>query len=492
MKKTTLTKQFMIIIWGVIALAMLFCWVLLSHFSERYYQHTRIRVLEDAYDVVNDASKSGTIVSEEFKDEIDKITIRNNMSLIIYDRNGSPAYTSGSDSDMMVRRYFDILMSKNFAKGDAVVEKKDGYVIFKQHDEKLDTDYMTMYAMLGGGESVLMSFSLESITDMATTFNQYIIFVGLIVMVLSGVVVFYVSKSVSIPVTRLTEISRRMSNLDFEAKYEPSGLGNEIDELGSYINKMSENLENTIGELKEANVKLKEDLYKREEAEKRRTEFLSGVSHELKTPISIIQGYAEGLEDCVNDDEESRNYYCQVIQDEAKKMNHIVQEMLDLTHIEYGQDFVNMSRFNVIELLYGMVNAADILLKSEDIKVKLPKQTEVYVWSDESLIEKIVDNYLSNAIHYCLNEKEIEISCEKIDGVVRVGVFNTGDALPEEEMERIWEKFYKVDKARTREYGGSGIGLSVVKAIMEVLGRNYGVENKENGVLFWFELESAS
>ena len=178
MKKTTLTKQFMIIIWGVIALAMLFCWVLLSHFSERYYQHTRIRVLEDAYDVVNDASKNGTIVSEGFKDEIDKITIRNNMSLIIYDRNGSPAYTSGSDTDMMVRRYFDILMSGNFSNGNAVVETKDGYVILKQHDDKLDTDYMTMYAMLGGGESLLMSFSLESITDMADTFNQYIIFVG--------------------------------------------------------------------------------------------------------------------------------------------------------------------------------------------------------------------------------------------------------------------------------------------------------------------------
>ena len=492
MKKTTLTKQFMMIIWGVIALAMLFCWVVLSHFAERYYQYTRLSELEDAFEVLDDASKEGTLMTDEFKIEIEKITMRNNMDLIIYDEKGTPAYISGSDSEMMVRRYFNLLMSKDFDADESVIKRQDGYMIIKQHDDRIETDYMTMFANLHGGESVLMSFSLENIIDVAAVFNKYIIFVGLLVIALSGVVVFYVSKSVTVPVTRLTEISRRMSNLEFDAKYEPTGLANEIDELGTYMNKMSEKLENTIGELKEANVKLQEDLSKREEVEKRRTEFLSGVSHELKTPIAIIQGYAEGLEDCVNDDEESRDYYCQVIKDEAQKMNHIVQEMLDLTHIEYGQDFVNMSRFNLIELIYGMVNSAAILTEQEGIKVKLPEQTELYVWADEGLTEKVVDNYLSNAIHYCGDEKEISISCIKKDGLVRVEVYNSGTNIAEEDLERIWEKFYKVDKARTREYGGSGIGLSVVKAIMEVMGREYGVYNEEKGVTFWFELESAN
>lgn len=492
MKKTTLTKQFMAIIWGVLVLAMLFCWVVLSHFAERFYQYTRLSVLEGAFDMLDEASKEGTLMTDEFRVEIGKLTVRNNLDLILYDEKGVPAYTSQSDTDMMVRRYFSLLMSQDFDADEAIVKRGEGYVILKQHDDSIDTDYMTMFANLYGGESVLMSFSLENIRDMAAVFNKYIIFVGLIVIALSGVVVIYVSKSVAVPVTKLTELSRRMSDLDFDAKYESTGLGNEIDELGEYMNKMSEKLENTIGELKEANVKLKEDLYKREEAEKRRTEFLSGVSHELKTPIAIIQGYAEGLEDCVNDDDESRDYYCQVIKDEAQKMNHIVSEMLDLTHIEYGQDFVNMSRFNVIELLYGLVNASNILTETEGIKVKLPEQTEVYVWSDEGLTEKVVDNYLSNAIHYCKNEKEIEITCKKNETVIRIEIYNSGDNIAEEDLDRLWEKFYKVDKARTREYGGSGIGLSVVKAIMEVLGRDYGVYNTEKGVVFWFELESAN
>lgn len=492
MKKHTLTFQFMVIIWGVIALSMVFCGIVISHFSERYYQYIQVQVLEDAFENLDHASRDGLLDDEDYRMEIDKLTDRKNISMIIYDEAGKPSYTSQSNVDTMVRRYFDLLMSNGLDAEDAVIKRSNGYVILSQHDNRIDADYMTMFGSLYSGENVLMSVSLDSISDMAQVFNKYMIVIGLIVVALSGIVVFYVSRSVSIPITRLTEISRRMSNLEFDAKYESDGMGNEIDELGSHMNKMSEKLEKTIGELKDANVKLQEDLDRRQEVEKRRTEFLSGISHELKTPIAIIQGYAEGLEDCVNDDDESREYYCQVIMDEAKKMNHIVQEMLDLTHLEYGQDFVNMSRFNVIELLYGLVNASDILLESEGIKVRLPEQTEMYVWADEGLVEKVVDNYLSNAIHYCKNEKEIEITCSKDAGVVKVNIFNSGENISEENLERIWEKFYKVDKARTREYGGSGMGLSVVKAIMEVLGQKYGVYNTDKGVVFWFELESAN
>lgn len=471
---------------------MIFCWAVISHFAVRYYQHNRLSVLEDTFRLLDDASKDDTLLTDDFEKGIEKVIDRNNMDLIIYDESGTPVYTSHSDTEMMVRRYFSLLLSNDTNAEESVVKRDDGYVILKQHDDRINTDYMIMYANLYGGESALMCFSLESITDAASVFNKYIIFVGLIVMALSGIVVLYISRSVSVPITRLTEISRRMSELDFDAKYESTGLGNEIDELGSYMNTMSEKLETTIGELKEANVKLKDDLTKREEFEKRRTEFVSGVSHELKTPIAIIQGYAEGLEDCVNDDEESRNYYCQVIKDEAEKMNKMVQEMLDLTHIEFGQDFVNMTRFNVIEQIYGIVNSANILTESNGIKVSLPSQTQINVWADESLTEKVIDNYLSNAIHYCNNEKKINITCNKHDDVVRIEIYNSGDPIAEDEIDRIWEKFYKTDKARTREYGGSGMGLSVVKAIMDVYGREYGVYNTENGVVFWFELETAN
>lgn len=115
----------------------------------------------------------------------------------------------------------------------------------------------------------------------------------------------------------------------------------------------------------------------------------------------------------------------------------------------------------------------------------------MYVWADEFKVEEVFANYFTNAVNHCQASREIVISLEEREGTVRVSVFNTGEAIPREALSHLWEKFYKVDKARTREYGGSGVGLSIVKAIMESLNQKYGVENREDGVVFWFELDSA-
>jgi signal transduction histidine kinase len=113
----------------------------------------------------------------------------------------------------------------------------------------------------------------------------------------------------------------------------------------------------------------------------------------------------------------------------------------------------------------------------------------IYVWADEFKTEEVIMNYYTNALNHLDGECVIEIKLEKIDDKVRVSVFNTGEPIPEDSIDHIWEKFYKVDKARTREYGGSGVGLSIVKAIMDSMHQEYGVRNYDNGVEFWFELE---
>ena len=219
-----------------------------------------------------------------------------------------------------------------------------------------------------------------------------------------------------------------------------------------------------------------------------RKEFLSNVSHELKTPLALIQGYAEGLQECINDDEESRDFYCEVIMDEADKMNQMVKKLLTLNQLEFGNDTLTMERFDLTELVKGVVTSSGILLKQKEITVTYPEES-VYVWADEFKVEEVMTNYLSNAINHADFEKHIEVTYEKKEGSVRVCVFNTGNPIPEEDLPNIWDKFYKVDKARTREYGGSGIGLSIVKAIMESHHRECGAKNRENGVEFWFELD---
>ena len=244
----------------------------------------------------------------------------------------------------------------------------------------------------------------------------------------------------------------------------------------------------TISELKTANNELRKDIEQKVQIDEMRTEFLSHVSHELKTPIALIQGYAEGLKDNISEDEESRNFYCDVITDEAKKMNRMVQKLLTLNQIEFGNNKVEMERFDITELISNMLASNQILLEKGGIHVEFDEKP-VHVWADEFMIEEVVGNYLSNARNHVSDHGTIRISYCRHGDNLRVKVYNTGKHIPEEDLDKLWVKFYKVDKARTREYGGSGVGLSIVEATMKAHGKDYGVSNIEGGVEFYFEVE---
>ena len=223
--------------------------------------------------------------------------------------------------------------------------------------------------------------------------------------------------------------------------------------------------------------------------DRQRKEFLSNVSHELKTPIALIQGYAEGLQDNINDDQESREFYCEVIIDEANKMNKMVKKLLTLNQIEFGSDQVHFERFDIVQVLRSSVNSATLLAEQKDAEILFYETDPVYVWADEHMIEEVITNYISNAVNHVDGERVIRVTMERRGDVERISVFNTGKTIPEEDLDKIWIKFYKVDKARTRAYGGNGIGLSIVKAIMDSMNQKCGVINHENGVEFWFELD---
>jgi signal transduction histidine kinase len=234
------------------------------------------------------------------------------------------------------------------------------------------------------------------------------------------------------------------------------------------------------------------DIERKTEIDEIRKEFLSNVSHELKTPIALIQGYAEGLKENINEDEESRDFYCEVIMDEANKMNNMVKKLLSLNELEFGNNQVNLEYFDIVALIKSVLGSTDILFKQKEVTLHFEQDESVYVWADELLIEQVVTNYISNALNHVSGQKIIEIKLIPRGDTVRVAVFNTGNNIPEDELDKIWIKFYKVDKARTREYGGSGIGLSIVKAIMNSHNKDCGVINRNVGVEFWFELDTKS
>ena len=279
-----------------------------------------------------------------------------------------------------------------------------------------------------------------------------------------------------------------MSDLDFDSRYQSRAV-NEIDVLGDNFNKMSRKLESTISELKSANNKLQKDIEDKIKIDEMRKEFLDNVSHELKTPIALIQGYAEGLNENISDDPESREFYCEVIMDEASKMNKLVKNLLTLNQLESGKDAPVMERFDIVSLIRGVLGSMHIMIEQKEATVIFEETEPVYVWADEFKIEEVVTNYTSNALNHLDGERKVEIKVLQEEDCVKVTVFNTGTPIPEEDIPNLWNKFYKVDKARTREYGGSGIGLSIVKAIIESMNQKYGVCNYDNGVEFWFTLD---
>ncbi len=304
----------------------------------------------------------------------------------------------------------------------------------------------------------------------------------------SGIVILVMTNRITRPISELTKLSEKMSDLDFDARYQ-SRAGNEIDVLGDNFNKMSRKLESTISELKSANNKLQKDIEDKIKIDEMRKEFLDNVSHELKTPIALIQGYAEGLNENISDDPESREFYCEVIMDEASKMNKLVKNLLTLNQLESGKDAPVMERFDIVSLIRGVLGSMHIMIEQKEATVIFEETEPVYVWADEFKIEEVVTNYTSNALNHLDGERKVEIKVLQEEDCVKVTVFNTGTPIPEEDIPNLWNKFYKVDKARTREYGGSGIGLSIVKAIIESMNQKYGVCNYDNGVEFWFTLD---
>lgn len=384
-------------------------------------------------------------------------------------------------------QWIDGLSVFNF---DDVLEM--GYVVRKIPSTVDDKNDMILFGITENNYLIAMRISLDDIQTSVHINSRFLMYMGIIGITLGGILIFVFSIRFTKPIKDMAMVANRMTNLDFDAKVEIHSK-DELGELAESMNKMSATLESTIADLKTANLELQRDIEKKEKIDEMRKEFLSHVSHELKTPIALIQGYAEGLKENINEDEESKDFYCEVIADEAQKMNLMVRKLLTLNQIEFGNNQIKITRFDIAQMIYNKINSNMILFQKKNVKVEFPQQNQKWdVWGDEFMIEEVISNYISNALNHVFESGTIKIWLEKRDGSVYTHVFNEGNQIPETELDKLWTKFYKVDKARTREYGGSGIGLSIVQATMNAHEKKYGVKNTENGVEFYFELEAAN
>lgn len=495
-KKILYTRSFgfrLFFIFIVIILSIIMLLVLLNNvIFETFYLYSKEKNIKETYNKINQFYNSSTYDQTDISSELEKIAINNGYDIVIKTNQNTNVYSSNKDF-MGTYGQMNDLIRKSFENQEKIIYKDDNMTLTRVEDTRTNISYILLTGNLDVGYSLYIRMPETTIKQNVDISNRFLYLIASFVIIIGGIIVLFISKSFSKPISQLNEIARKMSNLDFSQKYLSDNDGSEIDELGKSINSMSNKLEITIHRLRENNIELERDIEEKSKIDEMRKSFISDVSHELKTPIALIQAYSEGLLENVNADEENRKFYAEVILDETNKMDRLVKQLLELMKLEYGKREFDNKEFNIADLEKEVLRNSKLMIEEKEIQVSI-ENDDILVYADDFYIEQVLTNYITNAIKNIkeINGKKLIRIENKINtktNKLRVSVFNSGENIEEENLSRIWNRFYKVNESRNREDGGTGIGLSLVKAIMNNYENNYGVENKENGVEFYFELD---
>ena len=460
---------------------------------EKFYLYNKTKVMKHTYMKINEYCNQKEDY-ERLDNELRTIAIKNNADIIIKSNDNiimleTESYRQNYEKEI---EFFDEISKK----GERVqrLYKEENVIIDLIKEKNTNVNYIVVTAKLDNDLELNMATPTADLQESARISNNVLIAIGGAVIVISGIISSFVSRKFTAPILELNAIAQKMSNLDFSQKYQINDTEDEINNLGKSINTMSDKLEKTIQQLTVNNNELEKDIERKSKIDEMRKQFISDVSHELKTPIALIQGYAEGLVENVNADDESREFYANVILDEVNKMDRLVKQLLELMKLEYGKREFNNENFNIVELINEVIRKSNVMLEENEVKVDFNCDKVIMAYADSFYVEQILTNYITNAIKYSKEvngEKKIQLNVllDSLKNKIRVTVFNTGDNIDETELQRIWGRFYKIDSSRNRDKGGTGIGLAFVKAIMNNYKNEYCAINKPNGMEFFFELD---
>lgn len=488
--KKSLTKKLFIL---TTSLLMIFVFLSLSFqsiFFEKFYTNKKIKTLET--EVVSFKDYYTQYASNPFflYSYLQRFEQGNNAKIAIFESNGqlspltNPNKTKDPNTLTILAEIYSNLYSDPEFKNK--VSKNNSVTSTSIDMSKYNMKYIATICPLPDGNIVIAVSSFQSITEAGSIFKAFYIYIISFAIIIVLLLSYIYANLISKPLIKLNKVAKQMSDLDFSVKSDIES-DDEIGTLAKTLNFLSLNLDNALSHLKTANEKLLKDIEKEKALENMRKDFIAGVSHELKTPIALIQGYAEGIKDNVAD-EEGRDFYLDVIIDESNKMESLVTDMLELSKLESPNFSLTLASFNIKVLIETICQKLNSFIIDKNIVLTL-NLYDSYVNADEFRIEQVLINFLTNAIRHTPDNGFIKITLKNFDeSNVILSVENSGSQISEDDSANIWNKFYKVDKSRSRTFGGTGLGLSIVKNILHLHKSKFGVHNTESGVEFFFTL----
>nr|WP_026682558.1 HAMP domain-containing sensor histidine kinase [Priestia megaterium] len=326
--------------------------------------------------------------------------------------------------------------------------------------------------------------SLQEIRDTNESLQVFYVYLGIAGFILILLLSLFYSRLVSRPLIKLNEMAKKMVHLDFSSA-KPIKQKDELGSLSNNMLVMAQNLDVALNDLKQANGKLKQDMEKREQMEKEQREFFEHASHELKTPLSIVKSFAEGLQDGVSPDKQ--DHYIEVIIEESDKMEVLIKDMLDLAKLENGAIRLRKTSFLLSEMIESLANKLFCIAKEKNVIIEIMPKNEQPVLADYEWMERVMQNLLINAVRHSETDSvisiRIELDQENGDSVFLIE--NKGKQIPEEQLDEIWKRFYRTESSRSRMTGGTGLGLAIVQQILDLHAFHYGAENMPDGVRFY-------
>lgn len=399
------------------------------------------------------------------------------VSIVLYDKEDNCIYESGGGYISGARLW---VVSRT--------ENKDGSYFNILSEDDSNTQYILYGEDFGEGYHLEITSQKDPIQENAELATFVTTTVTIAALIFALVFISLYAKRFTKPLIKMSEVTEKMSELDFSEKLNIK-RNDEIGALSENINVLSASLDTALTELKETNAGLLKDIEKEHAVDSMRKEFMSSASHELKTPIAIIRGYAEMLKLSLPETESDAREYCDIIINESDKMNTLVLNMLEASLYSSGVKKPQKTEFSLNEFIGSFLKRSAPIFSEKAISCEFDEGEDCIVSGDEKQLETVLSNLVSNACSHASGKKLIRVYTEIQNEKAVVFVYNSGKPIDDKDKDNIFKSFYRADKAHSRAEGRFGLGLSIVKSITELHSTECGFKNEEDGVTFFFEIE---